>query len=199
MAYANLKELFVGICDALRTKKGTTEEINHQDIPVEILALEATAEDLTAPIDSLESKVITLYETLQTKAAGSGTDSGADSGGSTGESHSCSIEIDAPGGMFDNVAIYCIGENGNSEWMVANSPGSAGNEVIVEGLPRFCVAVVKMRVATWECTASNMIDLGGGIISYAGEAETSGHQHLLMGPIDSSVVGKATFTTGELY
>lgn len=39
MAYNNLKELFVGICDALRTKKGSTEEINHQDIPAEILAL----------------------------------------------------------------------------------------------------------------------------------------------------------------
>ena len=49
MAYNNLKELFVGTCDALRTKKGTTEEINHQDIPTEILAL-------LGPIDLSEIK-----------------------------------------------------------------------------------------------------------------------------------------------
>lgn len=29
MAYTNLKDLFVGICDAIREKKGTTGEINH--------------------------------------------------------------------------------------------------------------------------------------------------------------------------
>ena len=165
------------------------EEIDEAD------ASSGAAEDLTEPLDSLESKVITLYETLQTKAAGSGTESE----GSTGESYSCSIEIDAPGGMFDNVAIYSLGLDGNSEWMVANSPGSAGDSVIVESLPRFCVAVVTMNVSTWICTCSNMINLGSGNITVAGAAQTSGYQQFLMGPIDSSAVGKATLGTTEPY
>lgn len=57
MAYTTLKGLFTGICDAIRTKKGTTGLINHQDIPNEILNLPsidvsgvtATAADVLSP------------------------------------------------------------------------------------------------------------------------------------------------------
>lgn len=40
MAYTNLSDLFKGICDAIRVKKGTTGNINHQDIPSEIAGIE---------------------------------------------------------------------------------------------------------------------------------------------------------------
>lgn len=36
MAYNTPKELFTGICDAIRKKTGTTGLINHQDIPAKI-------------------------------------------------------------------------------------------------------------------------------------------------------------------
>ena len=36
MTYTNLKELFKAICDAIRSKDGTTTKINHQDIPERI-------------------------------------------------------------------------------------------------------------------------------------------------------------------
>ena len=40
MAYTNLISLFKAICDAIRSKTGTTESINHQDIPAKIKAIE---------------------------------------------------------------------------------------------------------------------------------------------------------------
>lgn len=40
MAYTNLSDLFKGICDAIRAKKGTTGTINHQDIPSEIASIQ---------------------------------------------------------------------------------------------------------------------------------------------------------------
>ena len=43
MAYTNLSDLFTGICDAIRAKKGTTGTINHQDIPGEIESIEGTS------------------------------------------------------------------------------------------------------------------------------------------------------------
>lgn len=39
MAYINLSDLFKGICDAIRAKKGTTGTINHQNIPSEIASI----------------------------------------------------------------------------------------------------------------------------------------------------------------
>ena len=44
MAYMNLSDLFKGICDAIRAKKGTTGTINHQDIPSEIAGIETGAD-----------------------------------------------------------------------------------------------------------------------------------------------------------
>lgn len=41
MAYTNLSDLFKGICDAIRAKKGTTGTINHQNIPSEIASIES--------------------------------------------------------------------------------------------------------------------------------------------------------------
>ena len=43
MAYTNLSDLFTGICDAIRAKKGTTGSINHQDIPSEISSIAASS------------------------------------------------------------------------------------------------------------------------------------------------------------
>lgn len=41
MAYTNLNDLFKGICDAIRAKKGTTGTINHQNIPNEIASIKS--------------------------------------------------------------------------------------------------------------------------------------------------------------
>ena len=57
MKYKTLKELFTGICDAVRTQKGITGEIDHQEIPDEILSIAstdlsgvtATADDVVSP------------------------------------------------------------------------------------------------------------------------------------------------------
>lgn len=40
MAYMTIKEMFTAICDAIRAKTGTTDLINHQDIPAQISAIE---------------------------------------------------------------------------------------------------------------------------------------------------------------
>lgn len=47
MAYTNLSDLLKGICDAIRAKKGTTGEINHQDIPSEITSIEPIVDGCT--------------------------------------------------------------------------------------------------------------------------------------------------------
>lgn len=39
MSYTTITELFSGICDAIRDKDGTTDPINHQDIPARIAAI----------------------------------------------------------------------------------------------------------------------------------------------------------------
>ena len=41
MIYSTIKDLFKGICDAIRSKDGTAEEINHQDIPSRIQAIQS--------------------------------------------------------------------------------------------------------------------------------------------------------------
>lgn len=41
MSYTTITELFSGICDAIRAKDGTTDPINHQDIPARIAAIQA--------------------------------------------------------------------------------------------------------------------------------------------------------------
>lgn len=40
MTYGSLSDLFKGICDAIRAKKGTSGDINHQDIPSEIESIQ---------------------------------------------------------------------------------------------------------------------------------------------------------------
>ncbi|MBP3469709.1 MAG: hypothetical protein J6K26_09370 [Lachnospiraceae bacterium] len=40
MMYNSLSELFKGICDAIRARDGTSQEINHQDIPERISSIQ---------------------------------------------------------------------------------------------------------------------------------------------------------------
>ena len=48
LTYDTLPALFTGICDAIRTQTGGSALINHQDIPVEILAIETGGDTITA-------------------------------------------------------------------------------------------------------------------------------------------------------
>ncbi len=41
MVYSTIKDLFKGICDSIRSKDGTVEAINHQDIPSRIQAIQS--------------------------------------------------------------------------------------------------------------------------------------------------------------
>ena len=63
MLYTTLKSLFEAICNAIREKKGSSDEINHQDIPDEILSIESGGTD-TSDADAIASDVrigVTFY------------------------------------------------------------------------------------------------------------------------------------------
>lgn len=42
--YSSIADLFTGICDAIRSKDGTTDLIQHQDIPDRIMALSSSGD-----------------------------------------------------------------------------------------------------------------------------------------------------------
>lgn len=66
MTYNTPKELFTGICDAIRKKDGTTASINHQDIPTRIEAIETDV--------LLEEKIVSPSESSTTVTASEGYD-----------------------------------------------------------------------------------------------------------------------------
>ena len=53
MSYTTVSGLFTGICDAIRAKEGSTDVINHQDIPARIAALSGgSSVSDTPPLES---------------------------------------------------------------------------------------------------------------------------------------------------
>lgn len=48
--YNTISELFTAICNAVRTKEGSTGLINHQDIPDRVLALSGGSSLFVSPI-----------------------------------------------------------------------------------------------------------------------------------------------------
>ena len=59
MIYSTIKDLFKGICDAIRSKDGTAEAINHQDIPSRIQAIQSgldTSDATASATDILSGK-----------------------------------------------------------------------------------------------------------------------------------------------
>lgn len=66
MAYSKISDLFKGICDAIRSKDGTTAKINHQDIPTRIQSLNVTE------TVRLQQKSVTPGENAQTVKADTG-------------------------------------------------------------------------------------------------------------------------------
>lgn len=60
LKYPTLKALFTAICDSVRAKEGTTELINHQDLPERIDAIESSGD--TSVEDGLMTRTLTEYE-----------------------------------------------------------------------------------------------------------------------------------------
>ena len=86
MTYTNLGDLFKGICDAIRAKKGTTGNINHQDIPNEIESIEsgadvsgvtATVADVLSPKIFVDKDGVERTGTISTKTSSDVSVSGA--------------------------------------------------------------------------------------------------------------------------
>ena len=55
MEYTNLNDLFKGICDAIRGKKGTAGAIKHQDIPSEIASIKTQSQDVLSLASGITS------------------------------------------------------------------------------------------------------------------------------------------------
>lgn len=71
MTYNSLSELFKGICDAIRAKDGTSQNISHQDIPERISSIQAGGSncfdiEYESPPVSFEQDEITIIEEEQT-------------------------------------------------------------------------------------------------------------------------------------
>lgn len=64
LTYETLPALFTGICDAIRTQTGASGQINHQDIPAEILAIQTGGDTIVA-----------INESVSVAAYGSGSKS----------------------------------------------------------------------------------------------------------------------------
>lgn len=87
MAYTNLSDLFKGICDAIRDKKGTTGPIKHQEIPSQIASIQtgadvsgvnASASDVKSGRYFVDSNGTLIQGTLSSKAAQAYTPSTSD-------------------------------------------------------------------------------------------------------------------------
>lgn len=67
MGYISVSDLFTGICDAIRAKDGTTEPINHVDIPDRIYAINKISvigSNIVCPVVSVvvSSPTVTVSE-----------------------------------------------------------------------------------------------------------------------------------------
>lgn len=70
MEYANVKDLFKDICNAIREKTGETSLINHIDIPDNIKSIKTSGTDTVISLDSNFASVEETTLILNTIADG---------------------------------------------------------------------------------------------------------------------------------
>lgn len=81
LTYETLPELFTGICDAIRSKDGTSAQINHQDIPDRISAIptgagsavyvnDATTGDISENFTINEAGTLTVVAIMTYRSSG---------------------------------------------------------------------------------------------------------------------------------
>lgn len=71
MIYNSVKELFTGICDAVRYRDGSTEQIAHQDIPSRIVNIEGSEPaviEIDIPIDEVSFEYIPMENISEIEA-----------------------------------------------------------------------------------------------------------------------------------